>query len=431
MPVNGIYGEHTLMGFHATNRKGFMPQQNNESSPQDLHDDQVDGPLDTDTGEYPLLKTLIDQLPDLIYVKDTKSRYLVANEATIRSLALASQDELHGRTDFDFHPLDMAEQYADDEQAILASGRSLVNREEPVIDQHTGHIRWVLATKVPFYDSQGNIAGLVGINRDITERKRIEAQLVTAHTELRETNDQLAQLNASKDKFFSIVSHDLRSPLTVLLGLSELIDENVTRYTPERLKLYTKELRDATEKLYALLENLLTWSRVQRNAMEYFPQDLDIADLAGEAIELFFLTAKQKSITLRNAIEPGFVVYADYAMLYTVLRNLVSNALKFTSSGGHIEISAHYRGEMIEVDVTDGGIGIPPEDLPKLFRIDTRYSRPGTDGEEGTGLGLILCKELIEKNHGEIWAESDVGQGTTFRFTLPKPLPSQSSRQEK
>lgn len=392
------------------------------SSGQSSSQHDVDQTWDNSLADYPLLKTLINQLPDLIYVKDTKSRYLLANEATARSFALDSPDDLRGKTDFDLQPIDMAEQYYADEQSILSTGQSQINREEPIIDQHTGTIRWQLSTKVPFYNTQGEIAGLVGINRDITNRKRMEAQLLTVHTELQETNAQLAQLNASKDKFFSIISHDLRSPLTILLGLSELIDDNVVRYSPDRIKLYTGQLRESAEKLYALLENLLTWSRVQRNVIDYTPYELDIYDLVTETFELFLTAAKYKQITLRNTIAHGTFVYADYAMIYTVLRNLLSNALKFTMTGGEIELSAQLRDTEVEVAVSDTGVGIPEEDLAKLFRIDIRYSQAGTDGEEGTGLGLILCKELIEKNNGTIWAESVIGKGTTFRFRLPGPV---------
>lgn len=375
------------------------------------------------SAERSLLTTLINQLPDLIYAKDTKCRYLLANEATAQSFALASPNALHGKTDFDVHPFDMAEQYYADEQSILSTGQAQINREEPIIDHQSGAVRWQLSTKVPFYDAEGKIAGIVGINRDITERKRMEAQLMTTDAELRDTNAELAQLNASKDKFFSIVSHDLRSPLTILLGLSELIDDNVTRYSPDRIKLYTRELRDAAEQLYALLENLLTWSRVQRNALDYLPTELDLHDLISEAFELFAPTARHKGITLHDTTTPGTIVYVDYAMIYTVLRNLVSNALKFTATGGQICISARQAETDIEVAVTDSGIGIPQEDLEKLFRIDVRYSRKGTEGEEGTGLGLTLCQDLIKKNNGSIWAESQAGQGTTFRFKVPSRAP--------
>jgi signal transduction histidine kinase len=156
--------------------------------------------------------------------------------------------------------------------------------------------------------------------------------------------------------------------------------------------------------------------------MEYTPYELDVYDLVTEAFELFQAAARQKAITLRNTVPPGTMVYADYAMVYTVLRNLMSNALKFIpKGGGHIEMSAQQKDTTIEVAVSDTGVGIPKEDLSKLFRIDIRYSHAGTDGEEGTGLGLILCKELVKKNRGTIGAESTVGQGTTFRFTLPCP----------
>jgi len=191
------------------------------------------------------------------------------------------------------------------------------------------------------------------------------------------------------------------------------------RYSPDRIKLYTGQLRESAEKLYALLENLLTWSRVQRNVIEYTPYELDIYDLVTETFELFLTTAKHKQITLRNTIAHGTFVYADYAMIYTVLRNLLSNALKFTMTGGEIELSAQLKDTEVEMAISDTGVGIPEEDLTKLFRIDIRYSQAGTDGEEGTGLGLILCKELIEKNNGTIWAESVIGKGTTFRFQLP------------
>ena len=370
--------------------------------------------------EHNLLHTLIDHLPDLIYVKDTKSRYLLANGATVRSMAVATQDELLSKTDFDFHPLEMAEQYYVDEQAILDSGQPLINREEPVIDQQTGTIRWLLSTKVPFRDSQGNIAGLVGINRDITERKRMEAQLLTAHAELKEKNDELARINTSKDKFFSIISHDLRSPLNVVLGYSQLIDEDYESYSTDEIKLYVKDLRESAEKLYTLLENLLTWSRIQRGVMEYSPKDLNLRGLTEEALELFLSQAGQKQITLQSSVESEMYAYADYHMVYTVLRNLLSNALKFTPPGGLVEVAARRNGTNVEMAVSDTGVGIRKEDIPKLFRIDVRYTHVGTAGEEGTGLGLSLCKELIEKNGGTIWVESEVEQGTIFRFTLPK-----------
>jgi len=378
------------------------------------------------TEEHNLLHTLINNLPDLIYVKDANSRYLLVNDAIVRSMALSAQDELVGKTDFDFHSLEMAEQYYSDEQAILDSGQAFINREEPVIDPQTETIRWLLSTKVPFRDSKGNIVGLVGINRDITERKRMEAQLLTAHAELKEKNDQLAKLNTSKDKFFSIISHDLRSPLNVVLGYSQLIDEDFETYSRDEIKTYIRDLRESAEKLYTLLENLLTWSRIQQGAMECFFEDLNLSRLTAQTIELSLLQAEQKQITLQSSVGSEMSVYADHYMVSTILRNLLSNALKFTSSGGLIEISARRNETGVEVAVSDTGVGIKKEDIPKLFRIDVRHTLVGTAGEEGTGLGLSLCKELVEKNGGTIWVESEVGKGTTFRFILPQKSGSEN-----
>jgi len=372
--------------------------------------------------ERNLLRTLIDNLPDRIYVKDTKSRYLLVNDATVRSMAVTTQDELVGKTDFDFHSLEMAEQYYADEQAILDSGQPLINREEPVIDPHTETIRWLLSTKVPFRDIHGKITGFVGIDRDITEQKRAEAELLAAHNELKEKNTQLYELNSSKDKFFSIISHDLRSPFNTLLGFAQLLSEHIERYSRDEIKYNVDRIRASAESLNALLENLLTWSRIQRGIIEYEPEEIDIHEIAEYNIDLFTSKAEQKQIILTSFVQKEMLTYADYNMVNTVIRNLVSNALKFTRAGDTIEISAQEQETHIEVAVSDTGIGINKEDIPKLFRIDVQYTHTGTAGEKGTGLGLNLCKDLVEKNGGRIWVESALGKGTTFRFTLPKTL---------
>jgi signal transduction histidine kinase len=177
---------------------------------------------------------------------------------------------------------------------------------------------------------------------------------------------------------------------------------------------------NSTENLYKLLENLLTWSRIQRGMIEYHPTPLDLRYLAKQNLELFQPNAAQKQITLHNAIIEPITVYADVNMVNTIIRNLCSNAIKFTPSGGTVTISATQTDDHeVEIAVADTGIGIKPDDLPKLFQIDTKYKRLGTDHEKGTGLGLILCKEFVEKHHGKIWVESTVDQGTTVRYTLP------------
>jgi signal transduction histidine kinase len=249
--------------------------------------------------------------------------------------------------------------------------------------------------------------------------KERTAELEARKIDLEKKNGQLHELNASKDKFFSIISHDLRSPFTALLGYTEVMLENVETYTQDELKEDVSDLHNTTKKLYALLENLLTWSRIQRGIMKYVPKPIDLYEITQNNVRLFTPKAKQKQIALNTLIRQHLMAYADYRMVDTVIRNLTSNALKFTSAGGSITFSATQNEQSIEVSVADTGVGIAEEALPQLFRIDTHYLKPGTDGEEGTGLGLILCRELVEKNTGKIWVESKLGEGTIIRFTLP------------
>jgi signal transduction histidine kinase len=261
--------------------------------------------------------------------------------------------------------------------------------------------------------------------QEIAERKQAQAALLAAHSELKEKNAQLQELNASKDKFFSIISHDLRNPFTTLLGFAQLLSENVDRYNQDEIKQKVDRLRSSAERLYALLENLLTWSRIQRGVMEHHPETIALSEIVADSVDLFTPNAEQKQIMLMNAIPENIAVYGDYSMVNTVIRNLISNALKFTPAGGNIEVSAQPYETSIEVAVSDTGRGIPQEDISKLFRIDVQHTNVGTAGETGTGLGLILCQELVERNKGKIWVESEVGNGTTFRFILPRSVKTQ------
>lgn len=248
----------------------------------------------------------------------------------------------------------------------------------------------------------------------------LEQQVRERTAELEQQRLQLVELNASKDKFFSIISHDLRSPFNSMLGFAQLLIEHFDRYSREEIKQKVDRIRTSAESLYALLENLLTWSRIQRGAMEHNPEQLDLSELVDDTLDLFTSKAEEKQIQLIKSVTDGLSVYADYNMIHTVLRNLVSNAIKFTTGGGSISLAATQTNEhIVEIAVTDTGTGIKAEDLCKLFRIDVQYTNPGTQGEKGTGLGLNLCKDLVEKNGGAIWVDSELGKGTTFRFTLP------------
>lgn len=246
----------------------------------------------------------------------------------------------------------------------------------------------------------------------------IKAQM--ASDELHRANEQLQELNASKDTFFSIIAHDLRGPLSSLHELTQHIEENLDNYALEELKELIVLQKVSAETLYKLLENLLTWSRVQRGVMPYQPQPVNIRWFIARNIDLLTLHAQKKRIRLVNSVNEEVFVFADFNMVDTIIRNLVSNAIKFTEPGGEVAVSIRDREGFVEVAVTDSGIGIEEEYIPTLFRIDTRYKRLGTADEEGSGLGLILCKEFVDKHQCRIWVESKVGHGTTFRFTLPK-----------
>jgi len=250
----------------------------------------------------------------------------------------------------------------------------------------------------------------------------LEEQVKERTAELEAQKQELSLANASKDKFFSIIAHDLRTPFNGLIGMTQLFSENIESYTLDELKNGFDALQKTSKTVYELLENLLTWSRLQRGAIDYFPQDIVLHRLASTIITLFRANTDHKQISIFNEIPPTAVVYADLNMVNTVFRNLLSNALKFTPQGGAIRLSANENDNQIEIAMTDTGIGMKPEELEKLFRIDVKFVRVGTSGEKGTGLGLVLCKELIMQNQGRLWAESEPGKGTTFRFTLPKPL---------
>jgi len=252
---------------------------------------------------------------------------------------------------------------------------------------------------------------------------RVNSHLTIRHqqAQLRKQAEQLKELNASKDKFFSVISRDLQSPFEGLLHFTEFLMENIEGCSQNEIKEIVGTLQNSVGNLYELLRNLFTWSSVQRGTMEFYPQYVDICEIIARNLRLFMPIAERKHITLKNLVQDEMSVYADAGMVYAIIRNLISNALKFTKTGGKVRISAAQNNELVEVSVSDTGIGISEEDLSKLFRIDVKYQQPGTAGEEGTGLGLILCKELTEKNDGSLSLESEIGKGTTVTFTLPKP----------
>lgn len=245
---------------------------------------------------------------------------------------------------------------------------------------------------------------------------------VRTHLELQCQRRHLEELNATKDKFFSIIGHDLKSPLNQLLGLSKVIQNEIKSGRSDEVIKMTNVLAESAKSARTLLENLLDWSRSQTGKMAFAPEPLDLSLITQEVVELNAQNAVQKRIKIKSSVEPGTFVFADANMVKTVLRNLISNGIKFTNQGGEIRLSAEQQNGMVTYAVSDNGIGIREDDVKKLFRIDINPSNIGDSPEKGTGLGLILCKEFVEMNGGEIWAESKWREGTTFKFRVPMPV---------
>ncbi|MDP3001677.1 MAG: PAS domain S-box protein [Bacteroidales bacterium] len=528
------------------------------------HDDLAKG--------HNLLLALINNMPDRIYVKDTQSRFIICNTALAKRMGMSSPDDVIGKTDFDLLPHDLAAQYFANEQEIIHSGQPLINHEESM-GNISGTTRWNLTTKVPLNDIQGKIIGIVGIGRDITERKRRELEdqvlheitqgmttsnnldellklihhslkkvvyaencfvalndpetglfsfpyfvdkfdstplptsmgksctayvfrtvkpllwtpkifdqlkeqnevklvgtpspswigiplqtpskvigvLVLQHyekknvysesdmkflisigsqiamaierkkteEEIKLKNELLQAINAEKDKFFSIIAHDLRGPLSAFVTATHMLTEEIQTMDIEEIKDITLSMKTSSTNILSLLENLLEWSRLRRDVMDFFPEKLNLKKKIEACIDVLSESAREKQIVIAISIPNELEVLADNHMFDTIIRNLISNTIKFTTVGGNVSITADFNSDhSIEVKVSDSGIGMTPELKNKLFLISEKTSRPGTEDEMGTGLGLLLVKEFIEKHGGKIWVDSEVGKGSTFSFTI-------------
>jgi len=262
------------------------------------------------------------------------------------------------------------------------------------------------------YNSDGEITGVSSTIEDITEKREAEEKFKIYTEELREAN-------AAKDKFFSIIAHDLKSPFMGLLGLTDILSKDFEEMALGDLKRFINDIDGASKKIYRLLENLLTWSRLQVGKMSFVPSEIDFEIFCLNIHELMKGNAERKNIQLELNIPAGIKIIADENMLGSVLTNLITNALKFTMSGGNVTIDAAVEENHLIVCIADTGIGIREADLNKLFKIDVQHTTKGTLGEGGTGLGLLLCKEMIEKHNGSIWVQSEFGKGSKFIFSLP------------
>jgi PAS domain S-box-containing protein len=286
----------------------------------------------------------------------------------------------------------------------LLKDKVIINYELKFITKHGDIIDTDVSAHFEF-DDKGNPEYIAGTIHDITKLKRIEKEL--------------KELNVTKEKFFSIIAHDLKNPIGSFKQLTKLLNDEFEQFSQDEKKEIISLLNSSASQLFQLLENLLTWSSSQMNKISFNPEKTDICQIIKNNISLLTTQAQNKNITLNNKCESNIIGFFDVNMISTVIRNLISNAIKFTPSGGNIIISSEYFNGNIKIWVTDSGIGISENDIQKLFKIESSHSTPGTENESGTGLGLILCKEFVQKNGGEIWVKSELNKGTTFFFTLP------------
>lgn len=521
--------------------------------------------------ERSLIDVLINNLTDYIYIKDREGRFLKINNSQANLLGLDHPDQVIGKSDKDFYSSEHILAGSNDEEYVISTGNAL-SKEEKLTRKGLPDI-WVLTTKIPFRDQDGNITGSFGISKDITERKRTELEnqvfyeisqgytssdnledflslihaslsgivyaencfvalydqktglfsfpyfvdkydtvplptamlksctayvfrkgkpflfsqndfdhlvelnevelvgyaspswigiplqthsqtigvLVLQHyekenvyseedvkilmsigrqiaiaierkkaaEEIKLKNELLEALNIEKDKFFSIIAHDLRGPLSAFVAATRILEEDIQNMTFEEIRDIIISMKTDATNVYQLLENLLEWSRLKRGVMEFHPVKLNLFQEISASLESVSSLANKKGILIEVSVNDELEITADNHMLSTVVRNLVSNAVKFTPAGGKVTVSAKNRDNNIEISVTDTGIGMTQGMMNKLFLMNEKTGRKGTDGEASSGLGLLLCKEFIEKHGSKIMVESTEGQGSTFSFTMP------------
>ncbi len=296
----------------------------------------------------------------------------------------------------------------------LISGKTNQYSFEHRIRRADGQIRWVVSKGKLAIDEENKNLKIVGTMTDITELKETEKKL-------KQYAEDLKRNNSAKDNFFSIISHDLRNPFHTILGASELLANYSSDMSVEEIRETAQNIYQAANNVYNLLVNLLEWSRFQSGKIEVNKTQFNLCDIINQVLELYSELLNRKKIIMSTHCNDTCFVYADKYMIESVVRNLISNAIKFTPSGKSIEvICKNLNDDFAEFSVKDYGVGIPKDIQKKLFQIYTHISTRGTDQEKGTGLGLVLCKDFIEKNGGEISFESEFGRGSLFRVTIPK-----------
>jgi PAS domain S-box-containing protein len=353
---------------------------------------------------------LFENAPVGIFRSSSQGKLIEANPILAKILKYNSVSEMLDSID------DLSKFYADPKRRP-----ELINKLKESGDVENFEFEVVISKGIRLWLSMNaRISQILGPNdfiiegfiADITEKKNFELQIL-------KQNDELKELNATKDKFFSIIGHDLMDPFNALMGFSELLEESLRNDQREESIEYADIIRNSAQNLYNLLQNLLIWSRTQSKNIQHRPMPADLGQLVADTLVVLVPRAKNKNISIEADLPDNIRVVADYNMISTVIRNLVMNAIKFTNSGGKIRLTGKLENDRLHITVSDTGTGIDKENMHRLFSLDKSFRTRGTGNETGTGLGLIICKEFVHLHKGEIWAESEPGKGSDFHFTIP------------
>lgn len=382
-------------------------------------------------------RSLFERIPLGLYITTPDGKFIDGNQKLLKMLGISTKEELHS-----INGRELYLNSTDRDKWLQTIEKNNVAYSELQMKTPSGKVIWVQDSARAVRDLSGKVLFYEGVLKDITEKKEYEQEREKLIAELKSSKakieqlaneimdlnyelivsaEQLKNINQSKDKLFSIIAHDLRSPFTGFMGLTELISKDIDELTKEEIAIMSDALNTSAKNIYELLINLLEWSKLQGGLSEINIESLNLKRNVDVNLNLASHQASKKGIKLINEIDDKIYVLADKNMLQTLLRNLISNAIKFTDIDGYVKL---YIKEVFSDSVTfcieDNGIGMDENAIKSLFRIDRHYTTLGTQNEKGTGLGLILCKELLDKSNGRISVESQVGVGTKFFITLPK-----------
>lgn len=358
------------------------------------------------------LRTLIDHLPDYVFIKDAECRFVTVNKAHVLMYGSRSEAELIGKTDFDFSPPELAEQYRRGDLEVIQQGRTLSNHEEELMTTQ-GEMHWVLTTKVPLRDPDGRIIGLVGIARDITKRKLAEQELKAA-------KEAAEVANRAKSEFLANMSHEIRTPMNAIIGMSELVLD--TALSPQQ-RDYVETVLSSAESLMGIINDILDFSKIESGRLELDSYPIEIREWLGDSIKSLAVRAHGKHLELACHVAPKIPRYlrGDGLRLRQIVLNLMGNAIKFTQVGEVVlDVQCDQEEQdwlLLHFQVSDTGIGIAPEQQSRIFDAFEQADMSTTRNYGGTGLGLTISSRLVQLMGGKIWVDSQLGEGSTFHFT--------------